>query len=274
MKDTEKLVSQAANPSLSVKEVVDVLAAKLGDAEEVLRARVFPYQLLAAYKNCAKSVPQKLRGALEQALEAATRNVPEIPGKTAVCIDVSGSMSSPVTGYRCGSTTSVRCVDAAALMASCILRRNPDAVIVPFDGGVREIDLSAEDSVMCNAAKLAALCGGWTSCSAAMAYILKKEILPDTVIYVSDNESWLDTSCSETETLRLWNELRALKPNAKLVNIDIQPYRTTQTCERADIVNVGGFSDEIFSFISSFVSGKSEDHWVDLIEGTEIGGIA
>ncbi len=33
----------------------------------------------------------------------------------------------------------------------------------------------------------------------------------------------------------------------KLVNIDLQPYQTVQACEGADIMNIGGFSDAVFT---------------------------
>ncbi len=35
----------------------------------------------------------------------------------------------------------------------------------------------------------------------------------------------------------------------KLVNIDLQPYQTVQACERADIMNIGGFSDAVVNVI-------------------------
>jgi 60 kDa SS-A/Ro ribonucleoprotein len=45
--------------------------------------------------------------------------------------------------------------------------------------------------------------------------------------------------------------------------IRIQPYGTTQAKERADILNVGGFSDAVFDVIGRFVAGAlGADHWV------------
>ena len=69
-------------------------------------------------------------------MELAIANVPAIDGQVYVCPDVSGSMQSPVTGHRKGATTAVRCVDVAALMAAAIVRRNPSAEVLPFDGTV------------------------------------------------------------------------------------------------------------------------------------------
>ena len=54
-----------------------------------------------------------------------------VAGEVVVCPDVSGSMQSPVTGYRKGATTSVRCIDVAALVAS-----DPDRFFIPpYVGG-------------------------------------------------------------------------------------------------------------------------------------------
>ena len=49
--------------------------------------------------------------------------------------------------------------------------------------------------------------------------------------------------------------------------IDIQPYGTTQAQERADILNVGGFSDAVFDVVAGFANGKlGAEHWVGEIE--------
>jgi 60 kDa SS-A/Ro ribonucleoprotein len=119
------------------RELVDIVAARLRDESEIRRARVFPYQLLAAYRSVDDAVPSELRRALEDAMETAIANVPSIDGQVYVCPDVSGSMRSPITGARRGATTTMRCVDVAALVSAAVLRRNPDAEVLQFDDGVR-----------------------------------------------------------------------------------------------------------------------------------------
>ena len=88
-------------------EMVEIIANRLRDREAIKRAKVFPYQLLMAYKMAEsnKEIPRKITEALQDAMEIATENVPKIAGKVYVCPDVSGSMSSAVTGYRKGATT-------------------------------------------------------------------------------------------------------------------------------------------------------------------------
>src|SRR5262249_59726959 len=81
-------------------EMVSFVANKLRDAELVRRARVFPFQLLAAFKAAKSDMPAEITMALQQAMETAIENVPKVEGKIFLCPDVSGSMQSPAPGYR------------------------------------------------------------------------------------------------------------------------------------------------------------------------------
>ena len=55
----------------------------------------------------------------------------------------------------------------------------------------------------------------------------------------------------------------------KLVCIDLQAYTTTQALEREDILNVGGFSDAVFSVVASFLSGDA-GRFVAEVEAVEL----
>jgi 60 kDa SS-A/Ro ribonucleoprotein len=252
--------------------LAEVIAQRLRDAGEIRRARVFPYQLLTAYQNCDSAVPQAVRDALQDAMELATANVPSVEGSVVVCPDVSGSMRSPVTGHRAGSTTAVRCVDVAALVAASVLRKNPSATVLPFDHGVVSVDLNPRDSVMTNAGKLASVCGGGTNCSAPVRLLNTLQQNADLVIFVSDNESWVDQGRGRgTALLAEWSAFRQRNPRARLVCLDVQPNQTTQAAERADVLNIGGFSDQVFEVISAFAAGRLEaDHWIARIEAVEL----
>lgn len=248
------------------------IATRLKDATAIRTARVFPYQLLVAYKMAKTGVPHVVREALQDALELALENVPTMPGRIVVCPDVSGSMSTPVTGLREGSTTSVRCVDVAALIAAAFLRKNPETLILPFEHRVRELPLNSRDTVMTNAEKLAAIGGGGTNCSAPLVMLNNQKVKADLVIFVSDYESWVDARKQGTsEMMRQWETFKRNNPRAKLVCLDIQPNRTTQAVERGDILNVGGFSDEVFTIMDRFTRGKlAPEHWVSVIEAVEL----
>ena len=181
-------------------------------------------------------------------------------------------MHSPATGYRKGSTSAVSCVDVAAITASAILNRNPDAIILPFDHDVRDVTLNRRGSVIRNAEILKNLCGGATNCSAPLRWLNRHRIHVDTVIFVSDNQSWIDNCWHDaTETMKQWTQIKQTNPAAKMVCIDIQPYGTTQAQERKDVMNVGGFSDRVFTMINAFANGEmNADHWIGQINNIEI----
>src|SRR6266516_255030 len=252
----------------------ELIAERLRDPEKIAKARVFPYQLLVAYTmaNANADIPKDVCDALQDAMETAIANVPAIEGRVYVCPDVSGSMSSPVTGYRKGATTAVRCIDIAALVAAAVLRKNPRAEVLPFEHNVAKIDLNSRDSVMTNAARLASVGGGGTNCSAPLALLNRRKAKGDLVIFVSDYESWVDAGggCG-TATMREWNAFKQSNPNARLACIDVQPYRTVQAVEREDILNVGGFSDQVFDVIAEFARGElNADHWIGVIESVAL----
>ena len=264
----QNLNTFARHGVFEVEGVAEVIAAKLRDPKAVAQARVLPFQLLSAYTATGELVPAVVRDALQEAMEAALVNVPSFAGRVVVCPDVSGSMSSAVTGHRGSATSSVRCIDVAALVAAAVLRKNPAARVLPFEQAVVKLSLNGRDSVMTNAQALAAIGGGGTNCSAPLALLNKERAKVDLVILVSDNESWVDAARhGATQTLREWEVLKQRNPDARLVCIDIQPYGTTQAAERRDIMNVGGFSDAVFEAIATFVDGATgPEHWVGEIE--------
>lgn len=249
--------------------LTELIARRLADPEQVRKARVFPYQLMVAHASAGEGVPAAVREALQDALEVALENVPRVEGKVFVCPDVSGSMQTPVTGHRPGSTTAVRCVDVAALVAAAVLRRNPTAEVLPFEHDVvKGLYLNPRDSVLTNAQKLAAVGGGGTNCSAPLRLLNEHKTRADLVLYVSDYESWVDAKAGRgTETMREWARFKQRNPRARMVCVDVQPYQTVQAAGSADVLNIGGFSDHVFEVVADFAAGRlGADHWVGVIE--------
>lgn len=260
----------ARNGALDVKGVTDTVAARLSDADTIARVRPAPYQLMVAMGQVGDAVPLRVQAALEEALELSLRAVPVLAGKIVVCPDVSGSMSSAATGYRKGATSAVRCIDIAALVAAAVLRTNRQARVMPFDVDVVDMALDPKARVAVNAARLAAIGGGGTNVSAPLARLNRERAEVDTVVIVSDNESWIDPSRhGATATMNEWKKLKARNPGAKLICIDIQPYGTTQARDRKDIMNVGGFTDAVFDAMARFASGETRD-WVEIVNETEV----
>jgi 60 kDa SS-A/Ro ribonucleoprotein len=67
--------------------------------------------------------------------------------------------------------------------------------------------------------------------------------------------------------MKEWGQFKNRNPKARMVCIDIQPYGTVQAKEQGDILNVGGFSDQVFDVIAEFGRGElNAGRWVRLIE--------
>lgn len=249
------------------RELVD----KLRNEEIIRKVKVFPYQLMTAYLN-TQDVPTSVKNALQDALEVSTQNVPSFNNKVAVCVDTSGSMGSAITGNRGTTTSKTTCVDVAGLIASCIVRKNDESVVIPFDTRVHLVDFNSRDSVLTNARKFARH-GGGTSLSCAMAHLNDTNWKGNLVIFVSDNESWADYSGyrygRDTGLNVEWQKFKRNNPKAKLVLIDLVPNSTVQTKNDKDVLNVGGFSDSVFDVISKFVSGDTKS-FMNVIDSIEL----
>ena len=269
--------------------LVELVASKLQNEDLIVKSNVFPYQILMAYKATTDrsityrstagdaefdAVPPEIAKALGAALEIATRNVPAFEGMNVyICPDVSGSMSSGhLTGNRKGSTSQVLCIDVAGLIASSLLRRNPLSKVVPFEGRVVPLKITAKETVLNNTKLLASVGGGSTDCAAALAHINASGDKVDVVIFVSDYESWTGHYgiTRGTQMSAQWEVLKRRNPTAKLVCIDLTPHDTTQVGNSPDVFNVGGFSDNVFKMVAAFVTGSSKGQWVDVIESVEL----
>lgn len=266
MTTLKNLNAYAEHGVFNVQGMTEMIAARISNADEVRKARVFPYQIMMAYL-ATSSVPMAVRNAIQDAMEVACENVPLL-GNMKIFPDVSGSMKSPVTGDRGTATTKVRCVDVAALFAVAMLRRNPQAQVIAFEQEVRHVDLNPRDTVMTNATKLAAIGGGGTNCSAPLALLNKnKDYSADVLVYISDYESWVDRGHSAAGLMTEWKKYKEKNKKAKLVCIDLTPRTTHQVKEQEDILQIGGFSDNVFTVIERFIDGGWEKNfWVDEIE--------
>jgi 60 kDa SS-A/Ro ribonucleoprotein len=173
----------------------------------------------------------------------------------------------------------MRCIDVAALFAAAILRRNPDSVVNPFDTSAYDAKIDPNDSILSISERLAKYGGGGTDCSLPLGAANKKHAKRKfaDIVLVSDNESWVGTGQhGSTGVMTAWEafvanqrKLAGKEANPKLVCIDLQPYQTVQACERADIMNIGGFSDSVFNVIRAFLADNNQ-RFVAEVEAIEL----
>jgi hypothetical protein len=109
-------------------KVATQVAARFMDADEIARSRQFPFRFLSAYEQA----PSLRWGhALDIALGHSLRNIPELPGRSLILIDTSGSMQR---AFSAKSTMSA--VKAAAVFGVALgVRNGATADIVGFASG-------------------------------------------------------------------------------------------------------------------------------------------
>jgi hypothetical protein len=103
----------------SVEEVIH----RITDPAEVARARLFPHQVWAAYREAPSD---DWKRALATTLELTLPNVPVLDG-TLVLVDTSGSMGGALS-----ARSTVRRVEVAAVMAMALAKRARDVDVVIF----------------------------------------------------------------------------------------------------------------------------------------------
>lgn len=70
--------------------ITGTLVQQLTDVKSITQSLVMPFQIKTAYDIVTN---RDLKAALSQAMELSVQNVPKFPGKTAIFLDRSGSMS-------------------------------------------------------------------------------------------------------------------------------------------------------------------------------------
>lgn len=99
------------------RQAVELVRSRLTNPQEIERSKQFPYRFFSAFKALDGSMTYA--SALEDALELSVANIPNLPGRTLVMVDWSGSMWD-----RLSSRSQMNRVDAANVFAGAIARRS------------------------------------------------------------------------------------------------------------------------------------------------------
>lgn len=106
------------------RDVARFVADRIADPVQVRASKQLPFRFLSAYLATASD---RWRQPLADALETSVENLPLLPGKTLVCIDVSGSMQDPVS-----ERSMVQRWQCAALFAYALAQRGAAVTLAAF----------------------------------------------------------------------------------------------------------------------------------------------
>jgi len=255
-------------------KVIDAVAKKLSDKEEVLRSKQLPFRFTMAYEMLQGFGSQHGYGygyederetiddsklktvleAIEDAAEAACENVPFLTGETAVFADNSGSMESAVS-----DRSKMSCKNAANTLAAICAKRSEKSIVAAFATAVAPVSYTKRTSVMEMVKKLAN--ANTNGCSTnghlCFEYLIRKNAHPDRIILLSDMQCWTDGygygyGGSSSNVADAWQRYKRSKQSANtwLHSVNLHGYGDSIVDEKKEKVNlVGGFSEKIIQML-------------------------
>lgn len=242
---------------------INTACTLLQSPELISRSKVLPFRYITAYEavqSAGESIKaNKIKRALNRAVEISLANVPKLQGNTAILLDISGSMSSPLSD---NSNTSIR--DIANLFASVLYRTN-DSTVILFNNGAEVLEANPSDSVFTIAKSIP--CGGGTNMSAGFGALGDEQY--DNIIVLSDMQTWMDNYCCGSSAKREFNNYkkRSGASNCKLFSFDLAGYGTLQFPEE-NVFLLAGWSEHSFEIMSKMQEDKK--YLIHEIESIEL----
>jgi hypothetical protein len=215
---------------------VEAVIARISDPDEVARARLYPYQVWAAYSNARSD---NWKRALGVTLGHTAGNIPPLDG-TLVLIDVSGSMQATVA-----DRSTLKRVEVAAVMAMATARRASAVDVVMFGQDSALVTGLAGTSVLAGVDKVVSALGSVGNATmghTAVARWFDPERHRRVVLFTDDQQQDSGTVSLQHVPLLYTFNLAGYRPSA------------LPSGERGRYT-LGGFSDATFSVMSVLEGG-------------------
>lgn len=256
-------------------EAMDAVLQHLTNVNAVTKSRQFPYRFYNAYRVIEKEnldpfLKQKVLQALENALDTSVGVQKKMDGKTAVFVDLSGSMRSPVSR----NTVAYR-HEIAALYGAIAHGLFEESIVGAFGASYATVPVNPSDSVFTNMQRiLRTNVGGSTNGHLAINYLTTKKIKVDRVLIFTDEQMWNSSSYysgGRRYFAESWEQyLRLVNPNAKLYVFDLAGYGFGLTPENMEgVTQISGFSDKVFRYME--LADQEDVSLVDLVESVTVG---
>jgi 60 kDa SS-A/Ro ribonucleoprotein len=228
------------------------------DPEKVRESQLLPFRWLAAEREVSGSA---LKDALREALNLSLVNLPVWQGKTAVFVDLSGSMSGALS-----ARSKVMYIDVASLMGAMATRLSQGEYLVGgFGESYQDIPVARSDSVLSNANKIRKTdVGHSTNAWLTIRALRKRKQVFDRVLLFSDMQCY-STHWGNESLVEEWQRYRReVNPRALLYSVDLAGYGSLQfPQDDSGVVQLAGWSDRVLDLVAALERGQSA---VDLIE--------
>jgi len=253
------LVAPASNAASTI-------AARLGDADTLKRARVHPFSILLALTTYAAgrgvkgslswNPVQPVVDALDGAFYGAFDNVGVQGKRILLALDVSGSMTSPI------SNTHLSCRGASVALAMATAARN-DCTVVGFTGNggwyrsgstvIAPLEVSPRRRLDDNVRTVHNLPFGATDCALPALWADVEGIAFDAIVIYTDNETW-HGSIHPTQALARYRKNRSPACRQVVVGMTSSGFTIADPAD-AGQMDVVGFDANAPRMIEDFING-------------------
>lgn len=243
---------------------ITYLHSRLTDANAIHKAMILPGQVVNAFSNTIAG--PTIQNTLRDMAELAVANTPDIPGKTVVFMDISGSMGPEYKRH--GATLGVG-----------LMKASECADMWLFGTQLHYPNISTRDSLITNVESIVLRDGGGTATNFCLEHLLGDTAIKspfgayhiysdhtptyaraipgtpikvDNIIIITDEQQ-----NSGSPVVNLFKEYRRrVNPKAKLFIIDVAPYEGHLSPGNEPGVHfIFGWSDDILRYISSAAKG-------------------
>lgn len=216
-------------------ESLSMALEQLVNESAIRKSLVLPFRFITAQGEIAKlsgTLARDTMNALSDAMDKSVGNCPELPGRTLVALDCSGSMK--------GEPYDIGALFTAALYKRC------NADIILFDSSANYLTLASSDSVMSLVTQLKSqFRNGGTDFKPIFEEMTKRKEAYDRIIILSDMQAWEGYRQPERE---LNSYRRAVGKNPHIYSIDLAGHGTLQFPEK-NIYALAGFSEKLFDIM-------------------------
>lgn len=222
---------------LENKQNLDYVIHRITDKQALRKAKIMPFRLATAFRQVEHS---DLRDALREATDLTFDNLPELGERTAIFLDISGSMN--------GQYLEIGSVFALALYK----KTQGNSLFWLFDTDVVDAKPSRMDSILTQAAQIHAR--GGTDTGAPVRKLIQERKKVDQIIIITDEQQ--NSGSSFYEELKRYRS--KVNRDVKAFIVDIAPYRYAMIpVQDPQTFYIYGWSDTVLAFIAQSVQGYS-----------------
>lgn len=258
-----------------MSDTLDVVVRQLTDGDRLLKSRVHPVSILVAARTYASGASARgqtswepvgrVVDALDAAFYVAFGSVPPANMRTLLALDVSGSMTAPVSGLP------VTAREVSAALALVTAATEPKTSTVGFTAssaaarsglrrpgtrvdGIASLPISPRQRLDDVLKTISGLPFSGTDCALPMLWATANKVKVDTFVVYTDNETWAG-GVHPHQALRAYRDWSGIDARLVVVGLTATDFTIADPADPG-MLDIAGFDSALPSLLNTF-SGRA-----------------